>query len=177
MARNKYVRDYRLVENIDERGRVRTETEYIGDYFWFVDGPAAAREKKNAVILCVAGWIAFILALAPYSAGMRTMYVSLPFAFTALPLGMLTELAVSNARAKEPLEHHQADKLRNSYPPRAVATAVLPCAALAGELVRLVLDRSGMGWGDAVFSLCAAGVAFCGRTIYARRKGLDVYKK
>ncbi len=30
VSRNRYVGDYRLVESIDERGRIRTDFEYIG---------------------------------------------------------------------------------------------------------------------------------------------------
>ena len=176
MARNKYVRDYRLVENIDERGRVRTETEYIGDSYFFVRPTDAAREKKIALALCAAGWIAFVLALTPNSAAMRTVYVALPFAFTALPLGMLTELAISTALAREPLEHYQADKLENSYPPRAMATALLPGIALIGQAVRWILGPGGMGWGDVVFTVCAAVVVCCGALAFTRRKGLDVRK-
>ena len=175
MARNKYVKDYRLIENIDERGRVRTETEYIGDHYFFVHG-SAAREKKIALILCVVGWIAFVLALTPSSAGMRKMYVSLPFAFAALPLGMLTEAAIAALRAKEPMEHYQADKLQNSYPPRALATAILPGAALIGEIVLFFLDREGMLPGDAVFFICGTVLVCCGVVCFARRKGLAVGK-
>lgn len=177
MARNKYIRDYRLLESIDERGRIRVDYEYAGEYYRFTAGPAAAlRQKRRSLLLCAAGWAAFVLSLLPESRGMRTLYVSLPFAFSALPLGMLTALLLSVKPTDEPMEHPQADKLNNAYPPRALAAALLPAAALAGEGIRFALGPGDMLPGDGVLALGALGLTVCGALAFAGRKALSAGK-
>ena len=49
MAKGKYNRDYRLIEEFRENGRVRTGYEYIGDpWFFRLDEKTVAAEKKKA---------------------------------------------------------------------------------------------------------------------------------
>lgn len=169
MARNKYIRDYRLVEHVSERGRIRTDYEYIGAYYRFVQTPATVRREKRILLaLCAVGWIAFVCALLPNSLAMRTIYVSLPFAFGALPMGILTDIGISAFAAKEPLEHRQADKLSNRYPPAALAVAVLAAAAIAGETINLLRGQA-LCVGDICFSLCAGVLLACGIIVFSRR--------
>ena len=92
MAINRYVKDYRLVETFNEKGRVRTEYEYIGEDYWFTAGAASVRKAKRGVTAgCVLAWLSFIAALWPVSTAMHTIYTAFPFAFSALPLGLLTK--------------------------------------------------------------------------------------
>ena len=52
MSVNKYVGDYRLLEEIDEHSHITTTTEYIGDdYFYEL---AEQPRKKDAAIVVVA---------------------------------------------------------------------------------------------------------------------------
>ena len=43
MSRNRYVGDYRLVESIDGRGRIRTDYEYIGANYAYAGGAKDVR--------------------------------------------------------------------------------------------------------------------------------------
>lgn len=177
MARDKYIKDYRLLESIDQRGRLRVDYEYAGDYYRFTAGQgAAARQLRRTLALCVLGWGSFLAALLPQSTAMRTLYVSLPFAFSALPLGMLTALVFSQRKAAEPMEHPAADRLTNSLPPRALFTALLPAAALAGEGVRLLAGPGDLLPGDGIFALGALGLTVCGALAFAGRKALTAEK-
>ena len=177
MARNKYIKNYRLLESIDERGRFRVDYEYAGDYYRFAAGADAARRGIGRTLaLCLLGWASFLGALLPQSTAMRTIYVSLPFAFSALPLGMLTALTLSARKAAEPLEHPTADQLTNAYPPRALFAALLPAAALLGEGIRFLLGPGDMRPGDALFALGALGLAVCGALAFAGRKALAAEK-
>ena len=175
MARNKYVKDYRIVETVNERGRIKAGYEYIGDAWYYVSKAAAAAAGKRALALSVFAWLFFIGAMLPESGAMRTIYVSLPFAFTALPLGMLTDLALTTCFRKEPLEHRHADRLENRYPPVCLAAAVLPAIALVGELVR-VLAGGSAGKGDLLFSLGAALTLVCAALAFSLRKSFAVRK-
>jgi len=169
MARKKNIRDYRLIETIDERGRIRSDYEYIGkDYVYVLDEGAVRHEKRTLLILVSAGWLAFLGALLPNAAGMRALYVALPLLFSAIPLGVMTDTLLTAAPAAGPLRHQQADMLENRYPPAALWTAILPGAALLGELLRWVLGAA-MNGGDIALILCAAVLVGVGVYAFSRR--------
>ena len=169
MARKKYIKDYRLIETVDERGHIRSDYEYIGaDYRYVLGAEAAGRERKLLLTLCGAGIAAFLAALLPDAAGSHTVYVMLPFLFTAVPLGIVLDTVLTAMARTEPLLHQQADMLENRYPPAALWTAILPAASLAGQLVRLLLGGT-VRWGDGVLALCAAALTAVGAVLFSRR--------
>ena len=169
MAKGKYVKDYRLVESLNARGSIRVETEYIGAPYVFLIGLEKARKIRNlALLLTLAGGLAFIGALIPNSAGMRTLYISLPFAFCALPLGMMSSLLLGSLRMKEPMEHRLADRFDNRYPALALAMTALPAFSLIGEGILWLSDASLLP-GDAVFAPCAALLCACGLGCFLQR--------
>lgn len=169
MAQNRYIKDYRLVETVDERGRIRTDYEYIAEPWYYENGPEwPRRAKKTALLLCAAGWLAFLGALLPNSRGMHTLFVSMPFVFAALPLGLLTETLISAVPKAEPFEHRQADKLTNRYPVVSLAAAALPLISLLGELINLLRGYV-LNGGDILFSLCAAILSACGFAAFSLR--------
>ena len=89
MSRNRYVGDYRIVESIDARGRVKSDYEYIGAPYVYAGDATAVKAARSRVALCCAvGWAAWLSALIPISAAMRALYVALPFAFAAIPLAL-----------------------------------------------------------------------------------------
>lgn len=163
MSRNRYVSDYRLMESIDRRGRIRTEYEYVGAAYVYAEGAdAAARSLKRALLCLGVGWLAFLGALAPVSSASKTLWVILPFAFAALPLGLAMAAALQALRSKEPLEHRHADQLENRCPACSFFMTALPAIALAGELVNL-LRGADLAAGDIAFALGAALIAVCGQ--------------
>ena len=170
MAKNKYVGDYRLEQSMDARGRIKTGYTYIGAYYQYVSEPRRViRSRRLSLALCGIGFAAFFAALVPESTAMRTIYVSLPFVFTALSLGLLTETVWSAPQPDTPMEHRQADRLANRWPPAAGFTLVLCAIALIGEGINLLRGLS-LGWGDAVFCLCAAAEAVCAGILFIKRR-------
>ncbi len=156
MSRNRYVGDYRLVERINQRGRVQTDYEYIGAAYVYAEGTSAATAAlKRALAACAVGWLAFVGALIGPSAASKTLWVILPFAFAALPLGLMTAPVARALRAKEPLEHRHADQLENRCPASSFFTVALPGIALVGEGVNLFRGVP-MAAGDLAFAVCAA---------------------
>ena len=66
MARNKYSRDYRLVEEFTSDGRVKTGYEYIGDAWTFKNDISGVEgEKKKALWLVTGASAAYVLSLLP----------------------------------------------------------------------------------------------------------------
>lgn len=172
MAKNKYARDYRLLETVDQRGRIHTDYEYIGRPYRFDQGEEQARrELRLRLIVCVAGWMGWLAAMLPNSRAMRTLWISLPFVLTAVPLGMLTGVVFSLLRVSQPMEHRFADKLANRYPPAALCAGILPAISILGTLAQLL--RGDFSGEDGVFLFCALCPVLCGALCFARRKRLS----
>ncbi|MBE5997232.1 MAG: hypothetical protein E7240_07780 [Lachnospiraceae bacterium] len=170
MAKNKYSRDYRLIEEFNERGRVRTDYEYIGNPWHFlVDSSIVEEEKRKALRCVIFAGAAFIAALIPYSGMMHRLWIALPFAFMALPLFMTGDLVFALQQFKEPMEHRHADKMNNSYPARTLGLVYLAFIALLGETVYLILYGITVP-GDAVMTFCTAVIAACGAVLFRKRK-------
>ena len=117
MSRNRYVGDYHLADSLDERGKIRTDVEYVGDRYSFTEGPETVRRaKRKALILCAAGWLLYIGAMILPSAAMRAFWTAVPFAFAGVPLALLTGTAAEIFPRKERFEHRYADRIENRWP-------------------------------------------------------------
>ena len=161
MSRNRYVGDYRIVESIDGRGRVRSDYEYIGAPWVYAEDARVVRAARSRVAACCAiGWLSWIAALIPLSSAMRALYVALPFAFAAIPLALTAGTAVSLFREREPFERRHADRLENRAPAGTFFTALPDVIALVGEAV-IALRGVELLPGDAVFAGCAAVMVAC----------------
>ena len=161
MSRNRYVGDYRIVESIDGRGRVKSDYEYIGaPYAYAGDAQVVKAARTRVALCCLIGWAAWAAALFPVSAAMRSLYVALPFAFAAIPLALWAGTAVSLFRTREPFEHRHADRLENRAPACTFFVALLGVLALIGEAAN-ALRETQMPAGDAVFTACGAAVVAC----------------
>ncbi len=176
MSRNRYVGDYRIVESIDGRGRVRSDYEYIGAPWVYAEDARVVRAARSRVAACCAiGWLSWIAALIPLSSAMRALYVALPFAFAAIPLALTAGTAVSLFREREPFERRHADRLENRAPAGTFFMALLSGTALVGEGVN-ALRGAVMLPGDAVFAACAAVIVACAIACHRQWKRLKCKK-
>jgi len=176
MARKKYMGDYRLTERVDTRGRIHKDYEYAGPvYYYALEKNALNRQRRAALLICVIAAAAFIAALLPHSAASGTFYITLPFVFAALPLGILTELLLSSPKGGQTLERRQADRLQNRYPAASMFIAALCAVSLAGEGI-YALTGGRLSGGDAVFSVCAALMGACGVLLFNKRRSFDTRK-
>ncbi len=177
MARNKYSRDYRLVEEFTADGRVKTGYEYIGDAWTFKNDISTVEgEKKIVLCLVIVSCAAFVLALLPPTGMMHKLWIALPFAFTALPLFLSAELIIRLQKIKAPMEHRYADKLNNSYPPRALATLYLSVISLIAEVIYLEVIGMQKG-GDLIMTVCTAVMAICAFWLFKKRDGFLCIKE
>ena len=176
MSRNRYVGDYRIVESIDERGRVKSDYEYIGaPYVYAFDARTVEAARLRVALGCLTGWAAWIAALLPVSAAMRALVIALPFAFAAIPLALTAGIAASLFREKAPFEHRHADRLENRAPACTFFMALLSAIALAGEGVN-ALRGAEMLPGDGIFAACAALIVACAIFCHRQWKRLKCIK-
>lgn len=173
MSRRKYLKDYRIVETLNDRGGIQSSSEYIGQKFRFRDPAGAERMKKLLPALCALCWLAYAAALLPHSAAGNTAYVSLPFLFTAIPLGMLSERAAALLTRKPPLERRSADRFQNWTGGASMMAAILAGLSLAGELIMLLFASASPEKGDAVFAAGALTILLCAAAIRRRRLRLQ----
>ncbi len=176
MVTRKYVKDYKFSESVTEGGKIKTEAVYVGDYFRFVDPKAAAKIRKYLLPLTILAWILYIIPLFPLTAAMHLMYVALPYAFAALPLGYLTASAVWFLRDKEPLVRSQADKISTRIPICTTWTMILTGIALVGEIVTAIADPGRMLVWDIAFSVCTAAVFGIAVWVFSHRADLKTKK-
>ena len=169
MARKKYARDYRLSDTLDERGRIRTETEYIGAFYRFSEYAAARTALKRMLLFSSLGALCFFLSLLPRSTASLTLYVMLPYLFTALPFGLLITSLLRLRSMGERLDHRSADLANERVPGCCFWLMLLPALSLLGELTALTLCRKAFLPGDGLFLAGALGVGICG-LLCARKK-------
>lgn len=174
MAGKKYAKDYRLSDTFDERGRIRTETEYIGAFFRFSAGSETARRTLGRML--VFAWIGvscFLVSLLPYSTASLTMYVMLPYLFTVLPLGLLLAALLRLRRLGGKLDHRAADQANDRIPACCLWLLILPGVSLLGEGIALTLGRGAFLAGDGLFLSGAIGVILCGLLCFRVKDALQ----
>ena len=133
MLSGKYSKDYTLREELDERGRLRTVADYVGDYYRYV----LPRDRRGLplaaalVALCAASLLVPLLAVAPI---LRAWYVMIPLALAIAPVVLLVQWCVRLLTLGEKLTHERRDQIERLAPWSFLA-ALLAAASLAGQIV------------------------------------------
>ena len=173
MAKNKYSRDYRLIEDFRADGKIRTDYEYIGDKWVFKHDEAFVRgESRKALGLIIFAAAGFITALIPATGMMHRLWIALPFGFTALPLFLALETILAVRRMKVPMEHRFADKANMNYPARTLALLYMSAVSGAAEIIYLIMNGVGTA-GDIVMTACTAVIIICAGLLFKRRKSFE----
>lgn len=177
MVSRKYVKDYKLSETVTDRGRIKTESIYVGgDYYLAASESAIGSLRRLFSVCALLAWCGFVAALLPVSRGSHLMYVALPHALAALPLFLMSECVWYMRAGRGPYTHERADKISRELPVRAAFTAALAAASLVGLLIALIVSPEKMLPGDIVFAVSDAVVSACGILVFTRRNMLYVKK-
>lgn len=159
MVSRKYIKDYKLEDSLDARGRIRSKAVYIGgDYGFERPDQASTKAKWTVLGLNLGAWLLFIGALLPNSLAARTMYCVLPLAAAALPLALGTMGAYALMTTREPMRREQADKISQRLPIASLLTLIFSGAALLGFCAMLIFSAGKALPGDAVFAALTAGL-------------------
>lgn len=152
MLSRKYVHDYRMVEDLDKRGRLCRRAEYIGGAYYPTAGEAALVSAAGRCrLLLLLGAAAYIAALLPCSLAADTVYILLPFVFSLLPLA-LALARVRILRQAAPWKHEEADRLA-SLPACALFLLLLSIGPLLALGITALRRPGALLPGDAVFAL------------------------
>ncbi len=174
MVTRKYIKDYKFSESVTARGGIRTEAVYVGKYYRFEDAAGAMKSARLLLPGCLAAWLLFIAALLPKSGASRLMWVILPFAFSALPLGYMTDSAILLRRRMrcERLIRSDTDKLAKRLPVCAFWVLALAGVSVIALAVTAIASPEKVNAYDLIFGPCAALVAALGGAGFARRETL-----
>jgi len=150
----KYLKDYRLEEQIGGDGRTRTIAVYIGgDYRLFPDFREG--EKRRILLLSVLSGFFYILALIPVTGAARLTYVILPFVCSMLPVSVMMVYAVSLYRIKGVMKRKQAEQIVNRLPAGAAAASILTAIAFIAFIITMIIKWESLVAGDIIFSVLA----------------------
>ena len=192
MTPDRYAKDYKLVETVDQSGKTGFAYAYSGSLYALVKD---VKKSRRILAGTVVGWICFIVALLPSSHAMHVIWISIPFVFTAIPLWMLLKVVLlllrtrrssgkeqgGGARTRDGddgflLRNKEADLLTNTYPAASMFAFVLSAVALIGQGIALARGQ----WilpGDAVFAVCAALVCAAGIVLFRTRPQVTKVKE
>ena len=153
MVTRRYIKDYKFSESVTARGGIRTEAVYVGKYYRFEDADGAAKSARLLLPGVLAAWLLFIAALLPRSGASRLMWVILPFAFSALPLGYMTDSAVYlwRRRGAVRLIRSETDKISKRLPVCAFWVLVLAGVAVIALAVTAMAAPEKVNVYDLIF--------------------------
>lgn len=174
MVTRKYIKDYKLSESLTERGGIRTEAVYVGRHFEFADEAGAKKCARPLLWGGCGAWLLFLGALLPRTGASKLMWVILPFAFSALPLGYMTGSAILlwRRRGAARLIRSEAEKLSKRLPVCAFWLMLLAGVSALGLGVTALAAPESVNVYDVIFGLCAAAMAALGGYGFAVRERL-----
>ena len=162
MATGKYVKDYKLNQTVDEKGRLRSEPEYIGGYFVFTEKPETVKKQASrSLIACGGAWVSLLGSMLLNTGAMRLINVSLPYAFTAIPLWLLTSVCIKARKTAGKMQHRDSDEMNQRYPACSMWAALLPLLSLLGLLAALIFSFGNLVKADIAFAFLASVTAAC----------------
>lgn len=174
----KYVKDYRLTDSVNTRGKLHTECEYIGGYFFFsADAEGVRRKARLLGVFCAAGWACWLAPLFCNNGAMHIPFISFPYLFAALSLWLMSTAAYTALTAKEPMKRRQADRLRTWIPGTSLATAILSGIALLGIAISLIFQIGSLNSFDWLFGSCAALLFTISVAVFSIRKAFRMEER
>ena len=167
MISKKYLKDYRLEEQIDSNGRVKAKAVYIGgDYK--LSPELSKSEKRVLLALSALSTLLIIGALIPVSQATRTTYVIMPFTFSILPVFIMIVTTLQLYRAKEVMRREQAERTAFRLPACTFTTMLLTAAAFLGQVITNVFSRDNIAIGDISFSVLSLTIVIINAIAFSK---------
>jgi len=167
----KYLKDYRLEEQVGSNGRIKTKAVYIGGEYRLTP-ETSTREKRLILSLTAIPCLSLIGALIPVTQAARTIYVIMPFMFSALPIYLMITTAINYCRTKEPMKREQAERIAARMPAGALITIILNTAAFIGMVMTAAISWGSFPAGDIIFGTLAIIIAASSAVILSKTRKL-----
>jgi len=175
MRRKDLIKDYELLDTVNEKGKLRSQVVYVGTYYSFEqDKKTVKNAAKRNLILAAVAWILYIVPLLFVSNAMKTVYVSVPFAFLALPLWNMVKVLLRIIGQQDLLENKDQRAITNTFPSSTFFIIVLSGIPLVAFPIKLLVDSVEILYSDIIFMVCDAIILFIGLCIFKTRNTFKV---
>jgi len=141
MVSKKYANDYRLENQLTERGTLKTVPVYIGKMYEF--STDSENLKRAKIQLAVFTFFAFACIFSGFMFNSdigRTVYVAVPYAFVFLPIGFQLVVAVEVFVIKTPCTREKSERIYDRIAKCSFGGIFLSAIAIVGSIVKLILN-------------------------------------
>jgi cytochrome bd-type quinol oxidase subunit 2 len=185
MVTKKYVKDYRLENQKNKKGKDVTRPVYAGNYFVFEKSPEEVKRARTrltvygalAVICFVAGLLSYV------NKGFSAQYYTLfPFAFCAFPLLYLGFAVYAFYAFKGRATREQKEKMIDRLEKSGLVTVVLSALCMVGLLIAMILKIAGketrpVTVNDFIFIAAAVLLLVISLLVFGLRKDLKMIQE
>ena len=148
----KYIDDYEVVVQENEKGRSKREAVYVGDYYEInLDETEFRNFRHNSWLFLALIVIGQIGAGFVGNLGMYAFFVSLPYVFSFLPLYFLVDGSLRLPKEKRQFRRDEAERTFKRM--KTATRFLLPLLAftIVGELVFLIWLANAIVWQEILF--------------------------
>ena len=177
MSKNRFRGDYQLIEDADEKGRLRTTYRYKGPVCRF-EAPEEKTDllKKQLPAAAGAAWGFWILGMVWLSNAMHFIPAALSYVVSTLPLAIFTDCCFSFHNMKEPLENRHADRMNNRYPAACFFLILCSVSGILGGIAAWL--RMGIILpGDLLYMAGASEILLTGIFAFRQSKSVRIRKE
>ena len=155
MVTRKYIKDYKFSESL-ENGKVKTTAVYVGDYYEFVNADMARRGRMIMLPICIIAWLLFVGVLVPNTTASHLMYVLLPYAFIAIPLGYASSSVFTGFRAEKRMIRSEKEKVWDRLHGISIFGMILSAVSFLGVVISAIAGVRLSGIWDILFAVVCA---------------------
>lgn len=133
-------RDYKNIDYLDGKGKVKTRVEYIGKYYKPDDDKEYKTHKNKVTVFSFILFALYVASMIVYSGAMKAMYFALPFAGLIFPLFFYLINVYKLHFKKMPLRQEDYDSMFSTFKIWCVSGVVLGLAASIGYVIKMVTE-------------------------------------
>jgi hypothetical protein len=172
MGMKRYIKDYKTILSVNEKGEQIRTYEYQGDYFRLPFSAAQMQKFKINFILVLAGIVlAHIAGGVMNNSGTRQFYVAIPYVLTYLPIFNLLRSGIRLPVEERKYRREEIGVTYERFNNHSLILVILLGVCLAGEVIFMLFFSEGSPAAGEFYFLAAelAALAF-GLIIYFNLK-------
>ena len=178
MGMKKYIKDYKTILSVNEKGEQIRTYEYQGDYFKLPFSAAQMQKFKVIFLLLLAGIILVHVAGGfMNNAGMRQFYVAIPYVLTFLPIFNLLRAGIRLPVEERKYRREEIGVTYERFNNHSLMLLITLGTCLAGEVVFLLFfAKGGLEAGEYYFLSAELAALVLGLIIYLNLKNVVITK-
>lgn len=179
MASKKYIKDYDLVENEDEKGRVKKTAVYHGDYFRLgLEESQIKQLKLQLILLFVAALALHVCGGLVNNPGLYKFYMAIPYTVCFLPLFFLGEGTLRIPNQKRSYRKEEIELTYKRVVNMSRLYLILSGIGVAGVLIYLIFASNGSALEqEAIYLALVLGAALLVLVIFRKASKVVIEKE